>query len=54
MADKKISQLDAAGALTGSELLELVQDGASVKGTIGDILSACEAGFEQHFLLMGA
>jgi hypothetical protein len=34
MANQKISQLAPAGAITGSELLELVQGGVNVKGTV--------------------
>lgn len=37
MADKKISQLAAAAALTGAEVLELVQAGANVQATLDDI-----------------
>lgn len=37
MADLKISQLPAAAALTGSELVELVQSGGNVKSTIGAV-----------------
>lgn len=33
MANKKISELTAAGALTGTELVELVQSGSNVRST---------------------
>jgi hypothetical protein len=34
MADKKISQMPAAGELTGDELVPLVQSGTNVTGTL--------------------
>lgn len=37
MSDKKISQLTAAGAITGSEMVELVQSGSSVRSTVDGI-----------------
>ena len=37
MADKKISQLDSASALSGSETFPLVQGGTTLKGTINQI-----------------
>lgn len=37
MANKKISELSAAGALTGTELIETVQGGVNVKTTTQDI-----------------
>lgn len=37
MADKKISELTAAGALTGAEILELVQGGVNKQTTTQDI-----------------
>jgi len=37
MADKKISQLDAAGTLTGAELLPGVQSGGNVKVDINTV-----------------
>jgi hypothetical protein len=37
MANKKISELTAAGALTGAELIEAVQGGVNVKTTAQDI-----------------
>ncbi len=37
MADKKISQLDSASALTGSETFPLVQSGTTKKGSINQI-----------------
>lgn len=37
MANRKISELSAAGALTGTELVEAVQGGANVRTTTGDI-----------------
>jgi hypothetical protein len=40
MADLKISQLPAAAALTGSELIELVQSGNNVQSTAGAIASS--------------
>jgi len=39
MATKKISELTAASALTGVELIELVQGGASKQGTLSAILA---------------
>lgn len=39
MATKKITELAAAGALTGAELLELVQGGVNVKGLLSAIKS---------------
>lgn len=39
MTDKKITQLPAAAALTGSELVELVQSGANVQSSTGAIAS---------------
>ena len=37
MANKKISELDPAGAIVGTELVELVQSGASVRSTVDGI-----------------
>lgn len=37
MADQKISAMPNAAALTGAELVPLVQSGANVKATLGDI-----------------
>lgn len=37
MADRKVSELSAASALSGTELVLLVQGGASVRGTTQDI-----------------
>ena len=37
MADKKISQLDSASSLTGSEELALVQSSATKKASVNDI-----------------
>jgi len=34
MADKKISELPAAGAITGSELVPIVQSGGTVQSTV--------------------
>lgn len=40
MADQKISDLDAAGAIDGTELVEIVQSGANVQSTVADIVEA--------------
>lgn len=40
MSDKKISELAAAGTLTGAEIFALVQDGVSKKATLEDIANA--------------
>jgi len=37
MADKKISQLDSANALTGDELVPIVQSGSTKITTVGDL-----------------
>lgn len=37
MAEKKISELDAAAALTGAELVPVVQDSVTVQTNLGDI-----------------
>ncbi len=37
MADKKISQLSSASALTGAEPLAIVQDGVTKKTTVQDV-----------------
>jgi hypothetical protein len=39
MADTKISAMPNASALTGAELLPLVQSGANVKATLDDVLA---------------
>lgn len=39
MADTKISAMPDAGALTGAELVPLVQSGANVKATLDDVLA---------------
>lgn len=44
MADKKISAFAAAGALTGAELLEVVQDGVNVRSTIQDVVDMASGG----------
>ena len=38
MSDKKISQLDSASPLDGTEVLPLVQNGTTVKATLDDVL----------------
>lgn len=43
MADLKISQLPAAAALTGSELIELVQSGGNVKSTAAAVAGSSPA-----------
>lgn len=40
MATKKISELDPAAALTGDELLEMVQDGGNVQALLSDLFDA--------------
>jgi hypothetical protein len=40
MPNKKISELTAAGTLTGAELIEVVQGGANVKTTVAAITGA--------------
>ena len=45
MANVKISQLDAAAALTGTEELPIVQDGATVKTTTQDIADLAALGY---------
>ena len=37
MADKKISELNAAGPITGSELIDIVQGGVNVRSTVTDV-----------------
>lgn len=37
MPDQKISELDAAAALTGTELVDLVQSGDNVRSTVSDV-----------------
>ena len=37
MADQKISQMPAAGTLTGAELVPLVQNGLNVQSTLGNV-----------------
>lgn len=44
--DKKISDLGAASALTGAELVELVQSGVNKKETIANILKLFLETFE--------
>lgn len=44
MADLKISELSAAGALTGAESVEVVQSGSNVKTTTQDIANLASAG----------
>lgn len=39
MADQKISQMPAAGTLTGAELIPLVQNGLNVQSTLGNVRS---------------
>lgn len=43
MADQKITDLDAAGTITGAELIELVQDGSNVKCTLTNALALIKA-----------
>lgn len=43
MADQKISQLGAAGAITGAELIEIVQIGVNVQSTVGGIQASANA-----------
>ena len=40
MANTKISELTAAAALTGDEIVPVVQSGATVRTTIGDLLAS--------------
>jgi len=44
MANLKISQLPAAGALTGAELVEAVQGGINVQTTITDVVALAGGG----------
>lgn len=44
MADMKISGLPAAGALEGSELLELVQAGASKRASVAEVVERAAVG----------
>jgi len=44
MADKKISQLDAAASLTGTEEVPVVQSGSTVKTTVQDIADLAASG----------
>lgn len=44
MADQKISQLQAAAALTGAELIELVQGGVNVQSTAATLAPAATPG----------
>lgn len=44
MADQKISELSSAGALDGSESVEIVQAGSNVKTTTQDIADLASAG----------
>jgi hypothetical protein len=44
MAGKRISELAAAAALDGSELIELVQGGANVKGALSSLIRANQLG----------
>lgn len=44
MPDVKISELDAAAALTGAELLEVVQSGANVQTTAADLAALASGG----------
>lgn len=54
MANQKISQLALAGALTGVELVELVQGGANVKATAQDVADLVSlAGFSTTDLAEG-
>lgn len=45
MADVKISELTAASALTGTELVEVVQSGTNKKSTTQDIADLFELGY---------
>lgn len=45
MADKKISDLGANGALSGSEYVELVQSGANVKALLSALKTFITSGF---------
>ena len=45
MADKKISDLSANGALSGSEYVELVQSGANVKALLSALKTFITSGF---------
>jgi len=44
MANKKITELPAAGAITGAELMEAVQGGVNVQTTITDIIAGAGGG----------
>jgi hypothetical protein len=46
MADAKISELSPAGALTGTELVELVQSGSNVRSTVSGVGAAAVATHE--------
>jgi hypothetical protein len=45
MANQKISTLPAAGALMGTELIELVQAGVNVKGTVATLIAVSVPGY---------
>src|SRR6266404_2535446 len=53
MADQKISQLPGAAALTGTELIELVQGGANVRSTATAIGALAPSSFVQLLGLSG-
>lgn len=44
MPDKKISERDAAGTLTGTEVIGLIQSGADVKSTLDDVADFVSGG----------
>ena len=48
MADQKISAMPAASALTGAELVPVVQSGANVQTTINDLSSFTEATYSGY------
>jgi hypothetical protein len=52
MANKKISQLTAAAALTGTELLPIVQDGETVQTTAQDVADLAGLPYKSYVALI--
>ena len=48
MADQKISAMTAASALTGAELVPLVQSGVNVKSTVSALAAFAQSTFSAY------
>lgn len=54
MADTKISQLPSAGAITGAELVPIVQDGATRRVPVSAVIAGDVVSYDDALTDLGA